>query len=217
MRLERHLNESFTLDDVDDIIMTIRRDCQPFLQEFNMNFPVYRGTHKDFEGSLLRVRSRTKRVPRDTPKHLHKLLDDILYRKFGWKARSEGVFVSKDRKSIGSYGYPHMVFPKGKYKYVWSPEIKDLYRSIRTDVIAEIDELNRKGYTTRDIRADQVDDEFKQLLEILMRSYKDTGYERSTEPALKNEAMFQTRDYYIVYFQDTRENEKFLKMIKDKY
>jgi len=75
---------------MDDIIDVLKRDCQPFIKEFGVQpyNPVYRGTQKEMSDYILKVRSRRKMVPKDTPKHLHDLMDELFFKYHGWKAES---------------------------------------------------------------------------------------------------------------------------------
>lgn len=73
---------------------------------------------------------RSDRKPRDMPKDLHNLLDKTFLEMFGWKARSEGVFVTSGATWEGEKD--SLFFPIGKFKYIWSPRINDLYMEERT-------------------------------------------------------------------------------------
>lgn len=120
----------------DDIIRLLDKNCKTFIKEMQSgkNFllrlsPKY-ATNQDLIVSTIRK----NRKPTDTPQDVHEEMDDMLKSKFGWKPRSEGLFawISK-RKSgidnfwISNYKRARLVFPVGTYKYVYSPEIKDVY------------------------------------------------------------------------------------------
>jgi hypothetical protein len=101
---------------------TIEKECSEYLKEFE--FPFFRGTKQGptFKSHI----PRTDRVPLDTPKAIHDILDKEFKKKFGWKVRSEGVFVTSVQYMASAYGEVVMFFPVNGYKYVWSPEIFDL-------------------------------------------------------------------------------------------
>jgi hypothetical protein len=70
------------------------------------------------------------------PDELHDYLDEQFKKKFGWKARSEGVFCVRSKQIAYNYGNPYSVFPIGNYKYIYSNKIHDLY--VHFDELKEI-------------------------------------------------------------------------------
>lgn len=133
--------------DAAKIYTTLSKDCKMFLKEFekteqpvpkgSKSIPssyrwLLRGTYKSTD-KIKKVTPRSDRQPKDTPPELHKLLDWEFKRRFGWYARSEGVFVTgyyQDAKAYGTAIY--MVFPIGRYDYIWSPKVKDLYEEFES-------------------------------------------------------------------------------------
>ena len=198
---------------MDDIIDVLKRDCQPFIKEFGVQpyNPVYRGTQKEMSDYILKVRSRRKMVPKDTPKHLHDLMDELFFKYHGWKARSEGVFVTHSRSTARSYGWPVIFFPKGKYQYLWNPAVMDAYMSIEEDIIPEVDSLENVSMV-RHLTKDDVNDEvFVNLLSRMINGYGNNGYK---DIELSHEAMFKCYEYYIVSFENNAFDTKFLQRLK---
>jgi len=114
----------------------IQKNCQPFIKEFkssNVKYFLYRATKKNIK-FYDKIIPRKDRKPRDTPLHIHKLIDDIFKDKFGWKPRSEGVFVNPNKTVISEYGNAYIFIPIGKYEYLWSPKIDDLYNEIKLTI-----------------------------------------------------------------------------------
>ena len=109
----------------DDII---RRDCQPFLVETKGNI-LFRGSVQHIKG-IKKIDPRSDRRPTDTPGWAHKMLDGAFKKKFGWNARSEGVFATRSINNAEVYGVAYEFYPIGKFKYVWSPRIDDLYDAL---------------------------------------------------------------------------------------
>jgi len=110
----------------------INKKCQPFLKEFkssNCKNLLFRAVNKKIK-LYEEIKPRQDRLPKDTPLNIHKLLDDKFNENFGWKARSEGVFVSSNMEKIKPYGLPYIFIPIGKYEYLWSPKIEDLYEDL---------------------------------------------------------------------------------------
>ena len=65
---------------------------------------------------------------------MHKMIYDDLNtafsKKYGWSPRKEGIFCTGDSSQASMYGHPHIIFPTGRYKYIWSDEYQDLYISL---------------------------------------------------------------------------------------
>lgn len=78
--------------------------------------------------------TRQDRSPADTSQSTHKLLDEWFDSNFGIKARSQALFCmgSSDRgvKATDQYGDPYIIMPVGNFKYVWSPNVADLYGEV---------------------------------------------------------------------------------------
>jgi hypothetical protein len=127
MRLQKYLNEE---EEYFDYIGIIERDCKPFLSFIKVFKPipfVYRGVKSN--KTFIHKTPRSDRKPLDTPLETHKILDELFYEKFGWKVRSEGVFTFT--YSGAGYGTNYYFFPIGKnFKYVYSPDVKDLFITI---------------------------------------------------------------------------------------
>ena len=197
MRLQQYindeLNENFMIDDYNEMLNIIKKDCSNFLKEFG-NTAIYRGT-KDIkkDNTLIRMKSRIDRMPKDTPKHLHDLMDELFKKYHGWKARSEGVFVTKYFSDAEAYGTPALFFPKGNYKYLWSEDIDDLYVDIRVKIIEKILALDIE---TRGLEAKHITPEFKIMLEDIIKTYKTINFRWADD----NECMFKVKNYYLVRF-----------------
>lgn len=122
------------LSDKEHLIHLIYKDCQPFLKKAlkdNYQNLFYSGRKsKDdwFKGNV-----RTDRRPTDTNKVLHRDLDKMFQKKFGYLVRSSSIFVTNDIGVADSYGTTYMIFPIGNFKFVWSPGIVDLYIYMRDE------------------------------------------------------------------------------------
>jgi hypothetical protein len=107
------------------------------LNEFIINHPLtklyeqtgkifYRGTSNIV--SIYMIKSRRKgRFPKDTDYDMHKMFDNAFNKRFGWKVRSEGVFVTSNMVDADFFGRPHIFLPySSNYSFVYSKTIKDL-------------------------------------------------------------------------------------------
>ena len=120
MRLHNYLTENGSIWD------DIAKDCSDIIKVYKKTGNVlYRGINKSKE--ILRIVPRPDRIPTHTAKNFHDMFDKLFYKEFGWKARSEGIFVSRDSKEIEIYGDIFYFLPCNGYKFIWSKHIEDLY------------------------------------------------------------------------------------------
>ena len=136
MRLMHYITEgtSTQIDFKDDVEMykIIRDNCYHYMNEMSTGprkmRHLYRGIRKGIKiDKINKVIPRTERLPSNTKPALHKWLDDIFYKKYGWRARSEGVFVDTSYFNAQEYGSAYLFFPVGRYKYLYNTKIDDLY------------------------------------------------------------------------------------------
>lgn len=121
-------------ENIDDIVNKLKKDCSPYIKEMNeigaFHF-FYRGTYRSIKGNVDSFKPRKDRFPTDTPSHLHKKFDEEFYRQYKLKPRSRGVFTSYDIIIARDYGSRiGLFFPIGKYKYIYSTVIEDLWEEL---------------------------------------------------------------------------------------
>lgn len=198
MRLKQYILE-YTEDlEAGSIMKTLKSEVKrDYLKAVITGKLLYRGVRKDID-SIEKITPRTNRIPRNTGFNTHKLLDELFLKKFGWKARSEGVFVSGNKDEAYGYGEVYLFFPIGDYKYIWSPVVEDLYLNL--------DDLMRTAnYSDILIQDKEKADAFSQLLDKeLIPTYKNDDLKRAT--LVGNEIMFKCNYYYLV-------NNKYVKEI----
>jgi hypothetical protein len=167
-------------------VQIIRSSCKPFLREIENGWFgfLYRGSKKRFETNIERFSSRTDRRPVDMSLTKHEILDRIFEKKFGWKARSGGVFCSGHPSIAARYGTPYLFFPIGEYKYIWSPEIRDLY-----------DYINKKTPSFMDTDKDIVIRETEKFFENVVDLYKDNDLKEAMKAG--NEITMKCKTYYL--------------------
>jgi len=136
MKLNQYITESEEriLDLGPMIWQELKKKCSPFIKEFKKTgFAgkrwIWRGADKRVSSypGFKEITPRGDRRPKDMPHELHLYFDQEFYNRFGWYARSEGVFTVSNRSTAASYGAPYLFFPTGHYGYIWSSEIEDLY------------------------------------------------------------------------------------------
>lgn len=124
-----------------DLQHQIRAECKPFLAQTKL--PLYRGMSnvplpEDAEQAkswpisklMPHKMQRKDRAPKDTDKTLSKIFDEAIATVAGFKPRSEGTFAVGREDVANLYGDAFLIFPKGEFKFVWSPLVEDLSMEI---------------------------------------------------------------------------------------
>lgn len=152
----------------DELIVKIKKDCQPFLKLIKGHSFLWRGSNLPYTGGYGKFSPRTNRKPRDLQYNLHDAFNLAFKKKFGWYARSEGLFCNGNKHTITQFGVPVMIFPIGAFKYIWSRDVVDLYTFVReyfgqrwTFIDAEVKDILAspefqrivKSYSNRDFAA----------------------------------------------------------------
>lgn len=136
MKFEEYIAEASKYEmQAYSVVRSLYKNCMPFIQELRRsaagnNDLVWRGTNKSRTKSIIRVTPRQDRIPKDTPPLVQEELDKRFRAKYGWEPRSTGVFTYPTERGVTSYGEPYMFFPVGKYKYLFNPDIDDLYAAM---------------------------------------------------------------------------------------
>lgn len=150
-------------DNTGRIFEILKRDCSNFLNDLKrcyINFdpkfdPIdqiksnkffYRGIRTDYEESIIRKKSRKNRKPKDIDISVSNQIDEIFYDEYGIRPRSSGIFTNPNAYAADSYGNLYLVFPIGKYKYIWSESIIDLYDHLKDDQYFTFDEYDFEHY-----------------------------------------------------------------------
>ena len=112
----------------------LKKQCSQIIKEYdNAGSILFRGTNStrmtniDENNNIYKVYPREDRRPKDTPLFMQIKLDDLFYKVFKWKPRSQGVFAVRNFGIAHSYGNAYAFFPVNGYKYVWSMRVDDLY------------------------------------------------------------------------------------------
>lgn len=109
---------------------------------------------------------------------VHDKLDGLFYKKFGWKVRSEGVFCTGRKSETLMYGITYIIFPKGQFKFVWSPDVLDLYTWTKGHI------SSRKG-------GSKVPD-----FESVVDTYRDDNLSYAIKEG--NEVALKCKEYYLI-------------------
>ena len=186
MKLKQYLIK----EDINKIKFLLERDCSQFLKE-SKRILLYRGVSekKDLtlkELGIIKLKSRQDRKPTNTPLFLHQKIDQLFFKKFKIKPRSNGIFVSSSFDTSSIYGESYLFFPFNGYKYIWSSRVTDLF-----------------VYFNR-FDKNNLENEWKKRLPDtikIINSYKTTNLVKAIES--ETEIMFICDYYYLV--EETKE------------
>jgi len=114
--------------------------CTQYLDEIDYEidkYRLYRGINPNKKSSsdefnnvklagdvVLLLNKRLERNPRDTDRECHDRINRKFEQEFGLPYRN-GVFATGDDSEAMIYGGLYVIFPIGKYNYLWSTEISD--------------------------------------------------------------------------------------------
>ena len=138
MRLQNYLTEGIEqqLTILDNAIPHIKKTSKPWLKIIKSTaLPIFRGIQGT--STVMRKKVRTERNPKDTSFTEHDIIDKAFEREFGWKARSNSLFVTPSLVLAKGYGNLMLIFPIGPVKYIWSPTIADLYMYVKMQPVRD--------------------------------------------------------------------------------
>ncbi|MCK5019545.1 MAG: hypothetical protein KAS32_20970 [Candidatus Peribacteraceae bacterium] len=216
MRLNGYISEAKELSFY-DMITLIHKECQPFLKEWapkqkGKSEATFMYSGRRNEKDFVKKRIRKNRRPTDTHIDIHNDLDKRFTKKFGYPARSNSVFVTGDFSSTNRYGEGYMVFPIGKYQFLWSPKQKDLYENLYEwmGTFVESDREGYKGWLELQARAsrhlpddpgykesyDKAKIDYDMGMDNIVDGYQKTDINGAIKSG--NEIMITAKDYYMV-------------------
>ena len=124
----------------------INVECPGLLKRMGNNGLLYRGVTQlgSYEGNfslpeskdpitVYRKKVRKDRIPMSMNADVSRALDKWFEKNFSFRARSQAIFVFGERGRGSAEGYGGkkcIVFPIGKFSYVWSPNVDDLYSTV---------------------------------------------------------------------------------------
>lgn len=106
----------------------VRRDCAEWFKICPTE-KMYHGT-EDYQSPVSILKLKAKRKPSASSPRLHNAVNDFFEEKFGWRAREIGLFCTGQAVTGSIYSnraHPHIVIPIGKFEYLWSAEIQDVF------------------------------------------------------------------------------------------
>jgi len=157
--------------EVDEIYEILVRDCSDFLnllnecnthtppsKEYNLSDDIdiihyyrdelrllYRGNRRHTD-DILEIHPRKDRRTKDMNQSISDEIDEMFYTRWKIRPRKAGVFTTPSKTVSGNFGTPYIFFPIGKFDYIWSESMKDLFTDIRTESIDDELGLNINWY-----------------------------------------------------------------------
>ncbi len=157
MKFKQYMNESNTNDKILKMIEDIHSKCQPFILQWLYSFknssilmPLYRGTNS--KPIYYKEKIRTDRKPTNTKQETHQVFDDLFLRKYGIRWRTNSIFTTGSYSEADLYGQVYIIFPVGRFDYIYNPVVADLY--LYTKRKLTIDEMGHlvDGYKSDNLR-----------------------------------------------------------------
>lgn len=117
---------SFMMNRAETVVRYIQQHCKPWLQESGLKM-VWRGDGSFPKEKDVTIKTlRQDRRPRDSLRKHHDDLNRSIEINGKIANRSNGMFVTGDRRTAQTYeGVLVVAFPVGKFNYTWSPVIGD--------------------------------------------------------------------------------------------
>lgn len=189
MRLVQYLSEGTIEAD----ILKLRDECSDFLKEVGDSVRLWRGTNRRMFQGVERLVSRSDRHPKDTPPEIHDILDDLFSKRFGWKVRSSGVFVSNSMVQAMEFGSnAYRFFPVNGYKYVYNQQIYDLTGYMKYDM-GILDSKMGNFFVNHKLSKG----ELNRRLENIVSSYKDKNIPTQVHDGMEL-SFYCPKGYYLV-------------------
>lgn len=131
----------------------VGKRCGPFLQQAETRWAnMYRGVTIATSPLIEKKARLSNRVPLETSQTTHDEINEIFQAKFGHPFRN-GVFASGNLSLVSTYGITFETFPIGQFKFLWSPDVPDLYDTMEELNIKSANELDQFEYRTNDLQA----------------------------------------------------------------
>jgi len=184
--------------DIEILANNIINECSEFLQEINYDlvYKLFRGIPK-LNSLYGKKHTRTDRRPMSNDYRTHEYFNLYFKRKYGVAFRSS-VFATGRAAAAITYGTLVNIFPIGKFDYLWSPDITDLYGSVTKGKLIDFNIIAHDALsnTNSDNYVSKIDD---YLSDVGVKFYHNTDL---TDAILScSEIMINCNSYYYIRHQ----------------
>jgi len=183
----------------------ILNDCSYFFKNWKGEM-LYRSFKSNNKFKLKKIKAYKKRNPTDVSKRLHDKLNFVFQNLYGWKVRN-GTFCTQNKNVANGFngfnGKTYIFLPIGKYEYLYSHKIVDLYVDIYEDDLYNfIHDPNIRKIYNFNYEIDRLS------VEDLTELFKYLDYDDKGIPPYSAEISFNINEYYLLDTQYEEEIEK---------
>lgn len=176
MRLLQNLSEDIVVIEklTKNLLTGLTRNCDPYRKKCYRDGLLFRGVKVPVKWYKV-ITPRTNRRPYNTNLGVHLYLDLQFRKRFGWEARSQGVFATGSWAETNAYGTGFIIVPFGNFKFLWNPDIRDLFTKMPDSMESPKE---------------------KQWINDMLEGYKDTDFSDAMESG--SEIMIKCTQYYLI-------------------
>ena len=119
----------------------VKEDCQSYINQNPAAIttsPLFRGIHSSQDTLKKKVRL-DNRQPLDSSNSVHAELNRVFQDQFGEPFRN-ALFVTNDKYQANNYGEIYIIFPRGNFTFLWSPDMEDIFNAYENKLHTESDE-----------------------------------------------------------------------------
>ena len=197
----------------------IVRECSYYLKEVDFSCDpdnmsaMFRGISGNIwtpgSARLVKHQARSDREPMSTPYRVHAVLDAFFEDHFGFPYRGKGTFSVGYPATAHGYGQVNLIFPIGKFNYVWSKDIEDAFNSFgsnRPEAQEQIvDFAERRGMGFEEGELDEIpkSHHWADAVELYLHGHSDLYQDTELSAAAKypyntHEVVLNCQEYYAV-------------------
>jgi len=195
-----------------DALNLVNEDCQQYLRKMASDgkfYLLYAGLPSE-KWPLGETQVRKNKAPVPTPKRILDSFDRVMDKEYGKEFRSDSFIATGNPDVAEKRGVKHVIFPIGRFDYLWSYKIKDLVHGMgHEEDIAEGEGLY---FDIHD--AEDEDTEDKVVKEFLTK--KEFKYNEELKKCADkgHDVMIDCKYYYAIPVQKIAEHfDTFKKMI----
>ena len=208
MRLKKHISESFSPRDWEQLRGDLERDCKPYIKQLKgAKSLLCRGSKKSVP-FYERKSQRQDRIPALIHINLHHMMDDWTKKNWGFEARTASAFTTNREHNARMYGTPYRMFPIGDFDYAWNDNVTQLYQEYdgwNYNVNTEYNYVNDNATGPQDeIDDNQAEDNvFKRNIIPHLQDYKTRGLNKLLRQEGSkqgySEAIINCKSYYLIH------------------
>jgi hypothetical protein len=201
-----------TYETASQFMSVIFDNCGPYLKEIRSSNPKFLVSGRRSDYSWFEKDVRADRKPVDINIEIHNDIDALFQLKFGYPARSSSIFCTTRYDITGLYGKTYLIFPKGSFKFLWSPTIYDLYVYFgkksnyseikRSNGILQlyVDEITKeyKGTEREKDIPELANERYAQFLQDIVDTYSKNNFRAALDS--QHEVMINCKSYYAVEY-----------------